>query len=52
VVVVTAIGKTWWDSRINLIAGLIFLIGLTLLYFLLRSNSFNNHAETETHPSQ
>jgi L-asparagine transporter-like permease len=37
-VVLAAIGKTWWDSRINLIAGLTFLIALTLLYFLLRPN--------------
>src|SRR5712664_4223468 len=39
VVVVAAIAKTWWDSRINLIAGLTFLIALTLLYFLLRPNA-------------
>src|SRR6266446_7264305 len=36
VVVLAAIGKTWWDSRINLIAGATFLIALTLLYILLR----------------
>ena len=35
-VVVGAIGKTWYDSRINLISGVSFLIGLTALYFLLR----------------
>jgi amino acid transporter, AAT family len=35
-VVMACIGKTWWDSRINLIAGLTFLIVLTLLFFLLR----------------
>jgi L-asparagine transporter-like permease len=53
VVVVTAIGKTWWDSRINLIAGLIFLIGLSLLYFLLRPNSFSNDSKAATtRPSQ
>jgi L-asparagine transporter-like permease len=39
VVVVAAIAKTWWDSRINLIAGLTFLIALTFLYFLLRPNA-------------
>lgn len=38
VVVLASIAKTWWDSRINLIAGLTFLIALTLLYFLLRPN--------------
>jgi amino acid transporter, AAT family len=36
-VVLAAVGRTWWDSRINLIAGLTFLIALTILYFLLRS---------------
>jgi amino acid transporter, AAT family len=35
-VVFLSVAKTWWDSRINLIAGLTFLIGLTILYFLLR----------------
>jgi len=38
-VVVSAIGKTWWDSRINLVAGLTFLSVLTLLYFLLRRSA-------------
>jgi len=36
VVVLTSIARTWWDSRINLIAGLTFLIALTVFYFLLR----------------
>jgi L-asparagine transporter-like permease len=35
-VVLAAVAKTWWDSRVNLIAGLTFLIALTALYFLLR----------------
>jgi L-asparagine transporter-like permease len=39
VVVVTAIGKTWWDSRINLAAGMTFLIALSFLYLLLRPRS-------------
>jgi AAT family amino acid transporter len=43
-VVLAAVGKTWWDSRINLIAGLIFLIALTLLYFLLRRNAEQNNS--------
>jgi amino acid transporter, AAT family len=37
-VVLASIAKTWFDSRINLIAGLTFLIGLTVLYYLLRPN--------------
>jgi len=35
-VVLASIGKTWYDSRINLVSGVSFLIGLTVLYFLLR----------------
>jgi L-asparagine transporter-like permease len=35
-VVLLSVAKTWWDSRINLIAGVTFLIALTVLYFLLR----------------
>jgi len=34
--VLASTAKTWWDSRINLIVGLTFLIALTVLYFLLR----------------
>jgi AAT family amino acid transporter len=37
-VVLASIAKTWWDSRINLIAGLTFLIALTMLYYLLCPN--------------
>jgi amino acid transporter, AAT family len=36
VVVLAAIGKTWFDSRVNLISGITFLIGLTLAYAVLR----------------
>jgi amino acid transporter, AAT family len=38
-VVVAAVAKTWWDSRINLIAGITLLAGLTFLYFLLRAKA-------------
>jgi AAT family amino acid transporter len=34
-VVLASVAKTWWDSRVNLITGLTFLIALTVLYFLL-----------------
>ena len=34
-VVLASVAKTWWDSRINLIAGLTFLVALTVLYFVL-----------------
>ncbi len=36
VVVLGCLGKTWWDSRVNLVSGLILLAGLTVLYYLLR----------------
>jgi L-asparagine transporter-like permease len=39
VMVLATIGKTWWDSRVNLIAGLTFLIALTILYYWLRPNA-------------
>jgi len=38
-VVLASVAKTWWDSRVNLIAGVTFLIALTVLYFLLRPTS-------------
>ncbi len=40
-VVLASVLKTWWDSRVNLIAGLIFLIALTILYFLLRPHALH-----------
>ena len=39
VVVLASTAKTWWDSRINLIVGLTFLIALTLFYFFLRPHA-------------
>ncbi len=36
IVVLAAVGKTWYDSRVNLISAMFFLISLTILYFLLR----------------
>jgi amino acid transporter, AAT family len=41
-VVLASIAKTWYDSPINRIAGITFLIALTLLYFILRSNADQN----------
>jgi L-asparagine transporter-like permease len=37
--VLASIIKTWWDSRINLIAGLVLLAALTILYFVLRPHA-------------
>jgi AAT family amino acid transporter len=39
VVVLAAIGKTWWDSTVNLVSGVTFLIALTILYFVLRDKA-------------
>ena len=41
-VVLASTAKTWWDSRINLIVGVTFLIALTVLYFLLRPKATQN----------
>jgi AAT family amino acid transporter len=38
-VVLASVGKTWFDSRVNLIAGVTFLIGLTIAYAGLRQSS-------------
>jgi amino acid transporter, AAT family len=43
-VVLASVGKTWWDSRINLIAGVLFLVGLTVLYFVLRPKNCKDGA--------
>jgi len=43
VVVLASTAKTWWDSRINLTVGLIFLIALTLLYLLIRPNKLQTN---------
>lgn len=42
IVVLASIGKTWYDSRVNLISGVSFLIGLTVLYFLLRPRALRD----------
>jgi amino acid transporter, AAT family len=47
VVVLAAVGKTWWDSRVNLIAGLTLLIALTILYYWLRPNPVHSRNETD-----
>jgi L-asparagine transporter-like permease len=46
IVVLAAVAKTWYDSRVNLISGVSFLIGLTLLYFLIRPRTSNSGAST------
>jgi len=39
IVVVAAIGKTWFDSRVNLISGVTFLIGLSVAYAAIRRSA-------------
>jgi amino acid transporter, AAT family len=36
VVVLAAVAKTWWDSRVNLVTGIAFLIGLTVAYAAIK----------------
>ena len=36
-VIAAAVLKTWWDSRVNLITGLVYLIALTVIYFVIRA---------------
>src|SRR5579859_3727156 len=35
-VVLLSVGKTWWDSRVNLITGLALLIGFTAAYIAIK----------------
>ena len=37
--VVAAIGKTWFDSRVNLISGVTFLIGLSVAYAVIKKST-------------
>jgi amino acid transporter, AAT family len=43
-VVLASVAKTWWDSRVNLVAGVTFLIALTILYFLLRPGALSRNS--------
>jgi amino acid transporter, AAT family len=36
VAVIASIGKSWWDSRVNLVTGSVLIVALTVLYFVLR----------------
>ncbi len=35
-VVLLSVGKTWWDSRVNLISGIALLVGLTAAYAAIK----------------
>lgn len=36
IAVLACLGKTWWDSRVNFVSGLVLFAALTVLYFALR----------------
>ena len=38
VLIVMAILKTWWDSRMSVVSGVVYLIVLNLAYVLLRGS--------------
>ena len=38
IAVAGAIGKTWYDSRVNLISGVTFIIGLTIAYVVIKQS--------------
>ncbi len=42
-IVLASVARTWWDSTVNLIAGVTFLIALTLFYCLLRPKVTREH---------
>jgi L-asparagine transporter-like permease len=42
VLVVLAIAKTWWDSRLAFLSGLVYLLILNAVYLLIR-NSRHTH---------
>jgi hypothetical protein len=36
--IVLAIVKTWWDSRVSLVSGVVYLIVLNVAYLIVRAN--------------
>lgn len=36
VVIAAAVLKTWWDSRVNFVTGVIYLVALTICYYVIR----------------
>ncbi len=51
VVIGAAVLKTWWDSRVNLITGLLYLIALTIAYFVIRAARAGVKKTAEAHGS-
>jgi amino acid transporter, AAT family len=51
VVIAAAVLKTWWDSRVNLITGLVYLIALTIIYFVIRATRTASKGAIDSHRS-
>jgi L-asparagine transporter-like permease len=47
VVVVATIAKGWWDSPINLVSGILYLVVLTIAYYLLKAQRVRSSAFRE-----
>jgi L-asparagine transporter-like permease len=52
VIIAAAVLKTWWDSRVNLITGLAYLVALTIIYFLIRTARTTSKRATDLRPSE
>jgi len=52
VVIAAAVLKTWWDSKVNLITGLVYLVALTIIYFLIRTARTTSKSATDLRGSE
>jgi L-asparagine transporter-like permease len=48
VVIALAVLKTWWDSRVNLITGVFYLMALTAIYSLIRTRRAASKEATDS----
>jgi L-asparagine transporter-like permease len=44
-VVTAVILKGWWDSRVNLVSGVLYLVLLTIAYFVIRRSRANQDGQ-------
>jgi L-asparagine transporter-like permease len=49
-VILAAVLKSWWDSRVNFVTGMIYLMALTICYFVIRAT--RKTSATDLHGSQ
>ncbi|MFZ3263760.1 MAG: amino acid permease [Terriglobales bacterium] len=47
IVVLASVGKTWFDSRVNLIVGLTMLVGLTIAYAVIKPSRRSHSASSK-----